>query len=1388
MKRYRILLCICIWLVATCGWATTVDVKTNIWSGSQEMTAAWKGYVKVSASSFTDIVAGETLSVTLSDVASSGAKIALKAASSGWPLLTGTAITTLDSDATEYTLTITDDIATELKTSGLVVGGCSYTATSIDVVKKVELSDVEKGNPVTVIWSGSNAIDWTTGANKSWQTLNSTIFANAAVGQKLRFHFSNLKIGAQAHIATNAWGSMPDATEYISLSSTEFEYTITTDMLTELQTNGCQVTGIGYTLTEVDLLDPTQLPLITATVNKADIKAWDKTETPVIRVDLQSLESKSTTVNVEVTIRTDAYEDVATVTEEVTVGGGETTTATVTLPTLTAGFYHATVSANYEEVKDFNIGYDATGISSPADAQSDFDTFWANAKTALAAIEPNYTLTKIDDKSTSKRNVYLVEMNSIDDGDGNPVTIHAYYAEPVADGTYPVIITQNGYDSDTSIDALNFCPNGDSNPEWIELNVSVRGQIINNRTPNTNIYGDWFAYNFGNKDKYYYRGAYMDVVRSIDFIASREKAQQSNIFMMGGSQGGALTIAGAALDDRINAIAPSIQFMGDFVDYFKVGAWPRSVALKQQSANNMTDEAMYTFLSYFDTKNLATKVTCPVKTAIGLQDPVCPPHTGMAAYNNMASTEKEYVINSECKHETTSTWYSECLAFFEDHLQTEYTNVNLSIWNGSLSFNDEGWKVYLTLPAEKFTLAAEGDELWFSVPSLIEGMTNPIMMLNNGSWSVLADSETHKFTEAPTTYKLTITSSMLTELQSNGLIVKGVGYVLSDVTLSHKVTVGDSENKGNAITNVWSGDPVAISWVTGSNHSELIAASDLTWLEAGMKVRVSYTGLGVATATGRILAGWTAFTDVKNTTFNGGTYYEYTLTDDMVSLIQTNGLRVSGNAYTLTSVDIIDPTKQYNIFCQITDSDIKAWKNNETPRLTMTMTNVETIDVTVPYKVLISNDMVDTDTETRDVAQTYTQDVTIASGETKSVAIEFSQLTEPGFYKMTALVDGNEICTYNIGYDIDNIAYASTAKDDFWSYWDAAKEDLAAVDMEVSMEELTDKSTTKRKIYLVSMKSTADTADGDPVTIRGYYAEPVNEGSYPTILHFQGTDGGSSTPWCMDADDNENYCEFILSTRGQMLNNRDPYLSDNVYGRNESTGKTDYYSYGWGDKTQHYYRGAYLDCVRAVDFLKSRDKVDSNNLFAVGGSQGGCFTYVAAGLTGAFKAIAPSITGHADFEEGMRIVNWPRANFLAAKENLGWTTEQMNEFNSYYDVMNFSEHISCPVITSFSLQDATDPARTNLAPYALLTKVAAADKQYVINSFLGHATSSTWKSEYMAFFEKYISNDDQTALREVNNAATPTEQSAIYTIAGVRVSSMTTPGLYVSNGRKVIIR
>lgn len=1386
MKKYYLFF---VYLLLCIGMrATTVEVKTNLWSGSQAMDDAWSNWISLQASDFVSAEVGNSISVTISATSASNAQIMLNTGQ--WDNMPGAEDGVMIPDAPcEKKWTITEEMLAELKANGLVVKGVSYTATSIDLIRQVQTSDTEKSNPVSTIWTGNKAIDWSAGVN-SYHKLDAEAFVHVKVGDKIRFNYNNLSIGAQGHIATGDWKDMPDGTDYKQLSSSYFEYAVTADMLSKLQEGGCVVTGIGYVLTSVDVIDPTQIPTIVCQVDKNDIKCWEKDETPTIRVSMQSLESKEQNVIVKVVLRTDAYEDYDAYEQAVTLASGETQTVAVEMPNLKPGFYHAVVTANYTEVADFNIGYDPTSIVSAPDAQSDFMEFWDKAKADLAAVEPNYKMTKIEDKSTSKRNVYLVEMQSVDDGDGNPVTIRGYYAEPVADGTYPVIITQNGYDSDATIPALNFCPNGDSNADWIELNLSVRGQVINNRGENTNKYGDWFAYNFGNKDTYYYRGAYMDVIRGIDFIASREKVQQDNIFMMGGSQGGALTIAGAALDNRVKAIAPSIQFMGDFPDYFKVGAWPASVAKKQQATLNMSDEDMYQFLSYFDTKNLAPYITCPVSTAMGLQDPVCPPHTNFAPYNNLKVEDRQYVVNGECKHQTPTTWYNDCLNFFKKHISTSddsgYVTINLNVWSGELSV--DSWSVYQTIEASKFALASVGDELTITVPSL-NGNKHQLW-LQNGSWTTLAGvEEMYVIEEAPYTFKVTITEDMLAELQSKGLIVKGIGYDISSVDIKHKVAKGDSENKGNAYTNIWTGSEV-ISWATDNNNSVLVTATvladKLADAKAGDKLRMSYSGLGFGTAQGKILANWTALTGLATAKFNSGSYFEYTLTDEWLAAIKEKGLRVSGTGFTLNSIDLVAPEKDYNIFAQNDDVDIKAWEGDETPKLGMTIINIESKEVTVPYTVTLMRDMVDEDTQTHSIYQTYTENVTLAAGETKHVDLIFSDLKEPGFYKMTANVNHNDVCTYNIGYDPQNVPVKATTPTDFWSYWEDGLKELAATDADISMEELTDKSTDVRKIYLVTMKSVADSTGGTPVTIRGYYAEPVAEGKYPTLIHYQGTDGGSSTPWCMNADDNPGYCEFVLSTRGQMLNNREPNLADNVYGRDESTGKTDYYSYGWGDKEKHYYRGAYLDCVRAIDFVKSQAKVDADNLYAAGGSQGGCFTYVAEGLSGAFKAIAPSITGHADFEEGMRIVNWPRANFLAAADKLGMTTDEMNEFNSYFDVMNFSEHVTCPVISCFSLQDTTDPTRTNLAPFNLLDKVKAEDKVYIINPFLGHATPSDWGKKYMAFFEKYYTKDTPATIKNVSSADSIKEH-VYYDLAGRRVQT-SSKGVYVFNGKKVVVR
>ncbi len=1386
-------------LCALCMNAATKDVRIPLWSGTLEVTDGWAGGQSVAADLLQQAVTGDEIAVTVTAVSQTASypQISLRK-TAGWAQFEPPVGLNLQKDAAlpyEVRIALTENVVNEIRANGCIVTGCGFTATSIDLIHKQELAEGEKGDPVHNIWTGETVFD-----DPAWgdyQRMEASVFADAQAGWKMRCTYKDTQTGAQIMLNNSSWGTMPGAEQGVQLSpaASYTDFTITEDMLAELQANGCIIKGIGYTLTKVDLIDPAQIPSMTCTLTSETVKCWEEGESPLIGVTLSSLESSDVTTTVSYRLFTDAGEFVSEGSKEVTVtAGGE---QTVTFPlTLNPGFYHAAVEANYGPVRDFNIGFNPTAIVSAPDMQPDFEEFWNTAKAELTAIPIDAKLTLQEDLSTGARNVYFVEMQSIGNGDGKPVTIRGYYAVPKAEGTYPVVITQNGYDSNG--ESQIYWPETNGNPEWIELNISNRGQLVNNRDPykrENAFYGEdykeneWFAYNFGDKDTYYYRGAYMDVVRSIDFvIASNEldcakgKVQKENIFMTGGSQGGAFAIAGAALGDgRLNAIAPSIQFMGDFPDYFRVGSWPANVARDMQKKLSMSDEEMYKFLSYFDTKNLATLVTCPVTSAMGLQDPVCPPHTNFAPYNNFKSEEKHYIVNPECQHETPADWYNAYMDFFKAHLKavedpdvpTEPTIVPINLYTGEQVCTDN-WEGYQIIDASKCQQTAVGDEIVVTVSALSSTSSSPQLMLNDKSWGVLVDTESISLAGVTLPYEavIPVTEAMATELKANGFIVKGAGFTFTSVVLRHKVYPSGVE-KGNAATTVWTGNEV-ISWVTGSNNSVLVDKSAMpASMKAGDKVRVYITGLGVESATGRLLANWTALDGFENITGMKGNYYEYTLTEANVSALKESGLRVSGNKYTATRVDIIDPNKEYLVISQIDDADIKAWEKDETPNLTMTMTNVETEEVTVPYTVTLYRDMVDEETGTHSVYYTNTTDVTIPAGGTVTETMEMKDVMEPGFYQLIASVNGNDVCTYNIGYDPTGIVSPDDSQPDFKEYWDEAKAELAGIGMDVKMTEQPEYSTAARKVYLVEMKSVADEEGGEPVTIKGYYAEPTASGTYPTVIRYQGTDGGTSAlPAPMGGDDNKEWCEFVLSTRGQML------CRDDKYGY-------DFYSYGWGDMREHYYRNAYLDCVRAVDFVKSRDKVDVDAIFAAGGSQGGCFAYVAAGLTQAFRAIAPSITGHADFTDGMKIVNWPRQKFLDAQEALGWTDEERDAFNSYFDTKNFAKWVTCPVITNFSLQDTTDPAHTNIAPYNLLQNVEKEDNRYIINPFLGHGTPADWTQTYMDFFGNYVGTKIPTGINEVTVDGQHAADGQAYNLAGMRVGD-DYKGIVIVNGRKYV--
>ncbi len=375
-------------------------------------------------------------------------------------------------------------------------------------------------------------------------------------------------------------------------------------------------------------------------------------DVPELNVLVYNKDNERSASDIKLNITTDKREPLFSFSQNINLQGGDSTKLTYSFVLPQPGFYRCTLIEGGKDVKRFNIGYEPENIVSLGDAQPDLKDFWDKAKAELAQVEPDYQLTQITDDSNKSRKLYMVKMKSLGGEE-----IAGYYSVPVKKGKYPVVISYMGYGSKPWI------PGG--TPGYAEFVLSTRGQGLQEPT---NTYGDWITYGLDSKDNFYYRGAFMDLIRAVDFVSSRPEIDNNYIFAEGGSQGGAFTLAAAALDDRFCAIGPTIPFLSDYPDYFQIVHWPAQPILAKQKELGLSDAQLYETLSYFDVKNLATWIKCPVIMGIGLQDEVCPPHTNVSSYNRL-STEKELYIYPQNEHNTPDSWWNTRMAFFDKHMK-----------------------------------------------------------------------------------------------------------------------------------------------------------------------------------------------------------------------------------------------------------------------------------------------------------------------------------------------------------------------------------------------------------------------------------------------------------------------------------------------------------------------------------------------------------------------------------------------------------------------------------------------------------------------------------------------------------------------------------------------
>lgn len=277
------------------------------------------------------------------------------------------------------------------------------------------------------------------------------------------------------------------------------------------------------------------------------------------------------------------------------------------------------------------VSYENTGTAgvNPEQIQptsklpADFRTFWEANMSELAGIPLEPTLTLIPEKSTHHADVFHVSFRNVSG------RIYGILTKPKKPGNYPALLVVPG----AGVRPYNELH---ADKDIITLQIGIHGIPVN--LYESSLYQDlargplanYNTFNLEDRDRYYYKRVYLGCIRAVDFIFSLDTFDGSNIGVMGGSQGGALSIVTASLDKRIKYLVSYYPALADLTGYLhgRAGGWPH---LFRNAYTNQPAKIETSY--YYDVVNFARFVEVPGLYSFGFNDNVCPPTSMYAAYN-----------------------------------------------------------------------------------------------------------------------------------------------------------------------------------------------------------------------------------------------------------------------------------------------------------------------------------------------------------------------------------------------------------------------------------------------------------------------------------------------------------------------------------------------------------------------------------------------------------------------------------------------------------------------------------------------------------------------------------------------------------------------------------
>ena len=315
------------------------------------------------------------------------------------------------------------------------------------------------------------------------------------------------------------------------------------------------------------------------------------------------------------------------------------------------------------------VGFSPEQLKPYTKNPSDFDAFWqSNLEAARKAVKNEKILVKsekVDKYTTDEFDCYLLKL-WVD----NRHSVYGYLTKPKAEGKYPVVLCPPGAGIKTINEPMRnsfYAKNG-----FIRLEMEIHG--LNPEMTDVQFKEIASAFDYENgyltnglddKDNYYMKHVYVACVRAIDYLTSLPEWDGKNVFVQGGSQGGALSLITAGLDPRVTACVANHPALSDMAGYLdnRAGGYPHFNRLNKM----LTPEKVRT-MSYYDVVNFARRITCPVFLTWGYNDNVCPPTTSYIVWN-LITAPKESLITPINEHWTSETTNHRQMEWLKEHIR-----------------------------------------------------------------------------------------------------------------------------------------------------------------------------------------------------------------------------------------------------------------------------------------------------------------------------------------------------------------------------------------------------------------------------------------------------------------------------------------------------------------------------------------------------------------------------------------------------------------------------------------------------------------------------------------------------------------------------------------------